>query len=83
MVAKLFARYPSLLEWWVHKSEFIFSGFPLGHPFGFPGQSFHQLQIIRLLLKSLQQIRVLGTIAELNLGHIGKQSDACAVCVAG
>ena len=61
----------------------LFSGFPLGHPFGFPGQSFRQLQIIRLLLKHLKEIRVPGTIAELDLKDTGKHSVACAVCDAG
>jgi len=52
----------------------LFAGFPLGHPFGFPRQSSRQLQIIRLLLKYLKEIRVPGTIVELDLKHIGKQS---------
>jgi len=50
----------------------LFPGFPLGHPFGFPGQSSRQLQIIRLLLKHLKEIRVPGTIVELDLKHIDK-----------
>ncbi len=61
----------------------LFSGFPLGHPFGFPGQSFRQLQVIRLLLKHLKEIRVPGTIVELDLNHIDKHADACTVCDAG
>ena len=52
----------------------LFSGLPLGHPFGFPGQSSHQLQIIRLLLKHLKEIRVPGTIVEFDLKDIDKHS---------
>jgi len=52
----------------------LFSGFPLGHPFGFPGQSSRQLQVIRLLLKHLKEIQVPGTIVELDLKYNDKHS---------
>ncbi len=58
----------------------LFPGFPLGHPFGFPGQSSFQLHILRLLLKHLKEIHVPGTIVELDPKHICKHADACVVC---
>jgi hypothetical protein len=45
----------------------VCTGFPLGHPLSFPGQSFRQLQILRVLLKCLREINSPGTLLELNL----------------
>jgi D-proline reductase (dithiol) PrdB len=57
----------------------IYTGFPLGHPLSFPGQSFRQLQILRLLLKYLQEIDVPGTLIELDLTE---DDDPTVICVA-
>lgn len=45
----------------------VYTGFPLGHPLSFPGQSFRQLQILRVLLKCLREINSPGTLFELIL----------------
>jgi D-proline reductase (dithiol) PrdB len=45
----------------------VYTGFPLGHPLGFPGQIPQQLQILRLLLKYVQEIDSPGTLIELDI----------------
>lgn len=45
----------------------LYPGFPLGHPLGYPGQALDQLQVLRLLLKYLAEIRTPGTIVEKDL----------------
>jgi hypothetical protein len=57
----------------------IYPGFTLGHPLSFPGQSFRQLQILRILLKYLQEIDTPGTLIELNLTE---DEDPMVICVA-
>jgi D-proline reductase (dithiol) PrdB len=47
----------------------IYPGYPLGHPLGFPGQALHHLQMLRLLLKNIEEIDSPGTIVELNLSN--------------
>jgi len=42
----------------------LYPGFPLGHPLGFSGQSFRQLQVLRQMLKYLQTIKKPGTIVD-------------------
>jgi hypothetical protein len=57
----------------------IYTGFPLGHPLSFPGQSFRQIQVLRLLLKYVQEIDAPGTLIELDLT---KDEDPMVTCVA-
>ena len=45
----------------------LYPGLHLGHPLGDPDQAFRQLQILRLLLKYLAEIRTPGTIIEEDL----------------
>ena len=58
----------------------VFTGLPLGHPLGFPGQTFRQLQILRLLLKALSDITAAGTLLELDLSTPDDPSVHCAAC---
>ncbi|UCH19687.1 MAG: hypothetical protein JSU83_14020 [Deltaproteobacteria bacterium] len=58
----------------------IYTGFPLGHPLSFPGQSFRQLQILRLLLKYLQEIDAPGTLIELDLTEDDDPTVLCVAC---
>ncbi len=58
----------------------VFPGFPLGHPVGYPFQSFRQLQILRLLLKQLKTIKIPGTIIEYNLTSDGDSKESCILC---
>jgi hypothetical protein len=58
----------------------VFTGLPLGHPLGFPGQTFRQLQILRLLFKSLADITVPGTLLELDLSEPEDPSVHCPAC---
>ncbi len=59
----------------------IYPGFPLGHPLGYPGQAFSQLQILRLMLKYLNNIDSPGTIVELDFNKVSDPSIACAACL--
>lgn len=38
--------------------------FPLGHPFGFPGEAFRQREILAWLLRQAAEIREPGTIVD-------------------
>jgi D-proline reductase (dithiol) PrdB len=58
----------------------ICTGFPLGHPLGFPGQSFRQLQILRILLKYIQEIDTPGTLIELELTGDEDPKVVCNAC---
>ena len=58
----------------------VFTGLPLGHPLGFPGQTFRQLQILRLLFRSLADITVPGTLLELDLSEPDDPSVHCPTC---
>ena len=58
----------------------VYTGLPLGHPLGFPGQAFRQLQILRLLLKHLEEIKSPGTLIEVDLTSDGDPSSTCSVC---
>jgi D-proline reductase (dithiol) PrdB len=58
----------------------IYTGFPLGHPLSFPGQSFRQLQILRVLLKCLREIKLPGTLLELDLTEDQDPTVTCVVC---
>ncbi len=58
----------------------VSTGFPLGHPLSFPGQSFRQLNILRLLLKQLVEIKTPGTIVELSPSNPDDPIVECEVC---
>jgi hypothetical protein len=58
----------------------VYPGFPLGHPIAFPGQTFRQKQILRLLLKYLKQMNSPGTIADLDLTESDDDSVTCDIC---
>ena len=45
----------------------VYAGFPLGHPIAFPGETFRQKQVLRLLLEYLKKIDSPGTIVEFDL----------------
>lgn len=59
----------------------VYPGFPLGHPIAFPGQTFRQKQILRLLLKYLKKMNVPGTIADLDLTESDDDSAICDICM--
>jgi D-proline reductase (dithiol) PrdB len=65
---------------WVKPPRAIYPGYPLGHPLGFPKQTFCHLQMLRLLLKYLAEINSPGTLVELNLSNSRDQSFDCVVC---
>ena len=58
----------------------IFAGFPLGHPFAFPHQRFRQLQLLRLLLKSITTIEKPGTIIMHKLVKDEDPEHHCVLC---
>lgn len=58
----------------------VYPGLPMGHPLGFPGQKFRQLQLIRLLLKYVQEIDSPGTLVELNLSEKDDPKVKCSGC---
>jgi hypothetical protein len=58
----------------------VHTGLPLGHPLGFPGQSFRQLKVLRLLLRYLEEIDSPGTIVELDLSQSDDVRVECALC---
>jgi len=43
----------------------VYTGFPLGHPLGFPGRSSDQLKVVRFLLACLEKIESPGTLVNL------------------
>jgi D-proline reductase (dithiol) PrdB len=64
----------------VNPPRAVYTGFPLGHPLSFPGQSFRQLQILRVLLKCLREIKSPGTLLELNLTENDDPTVTFAAC---
>jgi len=48
----------------------VLTGFPLGHPLGFPGCKAQQIRVLRLLLRHLQEITSAGTIVEVDPSHL-------------
>jgi D-proline reductase (dithiol) PrdB len=58
----------------------IFTGFPLGHPFGFPYQRFRQLQLLRLMLHYLNCIDTPGAIIVEKLVQDGDPEHRCVLC---
>ena len=53
-------------------------GFPLGHPFGFPGQAFLQRRILSEMIRVAGAAQVPGTIVDLGVGE--GAGEECAVC---
>ncbi len=45
----------------------LYPGFPLGHPIAFPGQTQHQLKVLRLLLNFLEELDAPGSIVKCDL----------------
>ncbi|MCJ8502627.1 hypothetical protein [Desulfatitalea alkaliphila] len=58
----------------------VYTGFPLGHPFGFPHQNFRQQQLLRLLLHYLAVLETPGEIVVHKLTQDGDPDKACALC---
>ena len=55
-------------------------GMPLGHPLGYPGQTFRQLQILRILLNHAKSITRPGTLVDLDLSEDDDSSVSCTAC---
>ena len=58
----------------------VYPGLPIGHPLDFPNQTFRQLQILRLLLKCIQEIDTPGTLIELDLSEKDDPKVKCKAC---
>ena len=58
----------------------VYTGLPLGHPLGYPGQRFRRLQILRLLLKAAEEIQTPGTLLEMDLRADGEPDVVCMTC---
>jgi hypothetical protein len=61
----------------------LYTGLPLGHPLGFPGQAFFHTQVLRLLLEHLERIETPGTLVEVDLGLTRKDTVECKACGSG
>ncbi|MEJ2656164.1 MAG: hypothetical protein P8012_03080 [Desulfobacterales bacterium] len=61
----------------------VYTGLPLGHPIAFPGETFRQKQILRLLLEYLKKMKSPGTIAELDLTESDDSPVTCDICMFG
>jgi len=46
----------------------VYAAFPLGHPFGFPGEAFRQREILSRMLREAAAIREPGAIVDLGYG---------------
>jgi hypothetical protein len=64
----------------VKPARAVYTGFPLGHPLSFPGQSFRQIQILRVLLKGLREIKSPGTLLEIDLTKGDDPMVTCTAC---
>jgi hypothetical protein len=58
----------------------VYTGMPMGHPLGFPGQRFRQLQVLRMLLDHARQISRPGTLVDLDLSESADPFVACPTC---
>ena len=61
----------------------VYTGLPLGHPMAFPGETFRQKQILRLLLKYLKEMNSPGTIAEFDMAQSDDDSVSCDIFSSG
>jgi len=55
----------------VNPPRAVYTGMPLGHPLGFPGQESRQLQILRQTLRYLEEMDLPGGIVELDVAEAG------------
>ena len=51
----------------VNPPRAVYTGFPMGHPLSYPGQTSRQIQILRILLKHLKKMDTPGCLVELDL----------------
>ena len=51
----------------IHPPRALWPGFPLGHPLGFPEQADRQLQVLRTMLKLLEELKSPGAIIKKNM----------------
>ena len=58
----------------------LYTGFPLGHPFGFPHQRFRQLQLLRLLLHYVETLDIPGQIVVHKLARDSDPEVHCVLC---
>jgi hypothetical protein len=58
----------------------VYTGLPLGHPIAFPGETFRQKQILRILLEYLKKINSPGTIVDLDLTQNIDHFVSCDFC---
>ena len=58
----------------------VFTGFPLGHPFAFPGQRFRQQQLLRLLLGYMESMDEPGQIIVHKLVKDEDPELHCVLC---
>jgi D-proline reductase (dithiol) PrdB len=49
----------------------VYAAFPLGHPFGFPGEAYRQREIVARMLREAAGIREPGTIVDIGYGVAG------------
>ena len=54
----------------------VYAAFPLGHPFGFPGEAFRQREILSRMLREAARIREPGTIVDLGYGPPLSEDDS-------
>lgn len=58
----------------------VYTGFPLGHPLGFPGQRFRQLQLLRFLLLQMGALDTPGSIVVENMASEHDPTVECLLC---
>jgi hypothetical protein len=58
----------------------VFTGYPLGHPLGFPGQRFRQLQLLRFLLQQTATLDTPGSIVVENMASDQDPTAECLMC---
>lgn len=61
----------------------LYPGFPMGHPLSYPGQSFRQQQILRILLNLVETIDTPGTLVEMDLTGKDDKHGVCITCGEG
>lgn len=58
----------------------VFTGLPMGHPLGFPGQRFRQLQIMRFVLKHARKVTEPGVLMDLDFSESDDPNSTCIAC---
>ena len=61
----------------IHPPRALWPGFPLGHPLGYPHQAECQLQILRTMLKLLEQTKSPGVIIKKDMTGKGTMATTC------